>query len=142
MSLFYDAEEEKLLQTNLKKICTLHRKIELDTIEPTKEERKFIRNIIDKFIKKRNRIVYGGFAYDLYIKKQSKGEDYIYDDDLHIITISKAKCSHFETILKTLAHEMIHMKRYRTKAWDQHDAEVRRYAKAIADEFCFDPLEL
>lgn len=82
MSLFYDAEEEKLLQTNLKKICTLHRKIELDTIEPTKEERKFIRNIIDKFIKKRNRIVYGGFAYDLYIKKQSKGEDYIYDDDL------------------------------------------------------------
>jgi hypothetical protein len=67
---------------------------------------------------------------------------YIFDDEIHIITISKAKCSHFETILKTLAHEMIHMKRHRTKAWDQHDAVFRRYAKAIADEFGFDPLEL
>jgi len=67
---------------------------------------------------------------------------YVYDDDIHIITISKAKCSHFETILKTLAHEMIHMKRYRTNAWDQHDAVFRRYAKSIADEFGFDPLEL
>ena len=26
---------------------------------------------------------------------------YVFDDDIHIITISKAKCSHFETILKT-----------------------------------------
>ena len=67
---------------------------------------------------------------------------YVYDDDIHIITISKAKCSHFETILKTLAHEMIHMKRYKTKAWDQHDAVFRRYAKSIANEFGFDPLEL
>jgi hypothetical protein len=67
---------------------------------------------------------------------------YVFDDDVHIITISRAKCSHFETILKTLAHEMIHMKRYRTKSWDQHDAVFRRYAKSIADEFGFDPLEL
>ena len=67
---------------------------------------------------------------------------YVFDNDIHIITISKAKCSHFETILKTLAHEMIHMKRHRTKSWDQHDAVFRRYAKAIADEFGFDPLEL
>jgi uncharacterized protein YjaZ len=67
---------------------------------------------------------------------------YVYDDDIHIITISRAKCSHFETILKTLAHEMIHMKRYKNKAWDQHDVTFRRYAKAVADEFGFDPLEL
>jgi len=67
---------------------------------------------------------------------------YVFDDDIHIITISKAKCSHFETILKTLAHEMIHMKRFKTKHWDKHDAVFRRYAKSIADEFGFDPLEL
>ena len=67
---------------------------------------------------------------------------YVFDDDLHIITISKAKCSHFETILKTLAHEMIHCKRYKHKDWDQHDAVFRRYAKQVADEFGFDPLEL
>jgi len=67
---------------------------------------------------------------------------YIFEDDMHLITISKAKCSHFETILKTLAHEMIHMKRYRNKNWDKHDAVFRRYATAVADEFGFDPLEL
>ena len=58
---------------------------------------------------------------------------YVYDDDIHIITISKAKCSNFETI---------HMKRFKTKHWDKHDAVFRRYAKSIADEFGFDPLEL
>jgi hypothetical protein len=67
---------------------------------------------------------------------------YVYDDDVHIITISKAKCAHFETILKTLAHEIVHMKRFKTKDWDKHDAVFRRYAKQIADEFGFDPLEL
>jgi hypothetical protein len=67
---------------------------------------------------------------------------YCYDNDIHVITISKAKCSHFETILKTLAHEMIHMKRFRSIHWDKHDAIFRRYAKQVADEFGFDPLEL
>ena len=67
---------------------------------------------------------------------------YVFDDDIHIITISKAKCSHFETILKTLAHEMIHCKRYKTRNWDKHDKVFRKYASQIADEFGFDPLEL
>ena len=67
---------------------------------------------------------------------------YVFDDDIHVITISKAKCSHFETILKTLAHEIIHMKRFRSKVWDQHDATFRRFAKQVADEFGWDYLEL
>lgn len=67
---------------------------------------------------------------------------YVYEDDIHTITVSSAKCSHYETWLKTLAHEMIHMKRYKTSGWDKHDAVFRRYAKQISDEFGFDPLEL
>jgi len=75
-------------------------------------------------------------------EEQDSYGTYVFDDDIHIITISKAKCCFFETILKTLAHELIHLKRYKTKKWDQHDAVFRRYAKQVADEFGFDPLEL
>jgi hypothetical protein len=60
----------------------------------------------------------------------------------HIVTISKEKCGHLDTVIKTLAHEMIHMRRHKTTKWDQHDAIFRRYAKQIADELGFDPLEL
>ena len=67
---------------------------------------------------------------------------YIFDDDMHLITISKAKCSHFETILKTLAHELIHCKRYKSRNWDKHDKIFRNYAAQIADEFGWDHLEL
>jgi nucleosome binding factor SPN SPT16 subunit len=67
---------------------------------------------------------------------------YVFDDDIHIITISKAKCSHFETILKTLSHELIHLKRYKSKNWDKHDKIFRKYAAQIADEFGWDRLEL
>lgn len=78
----------------------------------------------------------------LVTKEEDALGSYIYDDDIHTITISKAKCNHFETILKTLAHELIHMKRYKTQHWDKHDAVFRRYAKSIADEFGWDHLEL
>ena len=63
-------------------------------------------------------------------------------DEEHIITISKAKCSHFETIIKTLAHEVIHMKRMKFEDWDKHNAAFKRYSKQISAEFGFDPLEL
>ena len=67
---------------------------------------------------------------------------YEYDGEMHIVTLSRAKCHHYETWLKTLCHEMIHMKRYKTHDWDKHDAIFRRYAAQIAKEFNFDPLEL
>jgi hypothetical protein len=67
-------------------------------------------------------------------------------DNVHIITISKAKCAHFETILKTLCHELIHLKiagpTGDRKGWDQHDYKFKLYSKQVADEFGFDHLEL
>jgi hypothetical protein len=67
-------------------------------------------------------------------------------DDIHIITISKAKCAHFETILKTLAHECIHMKIAGAtgdgRGWDKHDYKFKMFSKQVADEFGFDHLEL
>jgi hypothetical protein len=80
----------------------------------------------------------------------TKDEDcygsYVYDDDLHVITISSAKCGHFETILKTLAHECCHMKIAGPtgdgEGWDKHHYRFKQLSKSIADEFGYDPLEL
>jgi hypothetical protein len=70
---------------------------------------------------------------------------YLYDEDeapSHVITISKERCGHLNTVIQTMAHEMIHLKRHKTKAWDQHDDKFRKYAKDIADELGFDPASL
>ena len=69
---------------------------------------------------------------------------YVFDDEInmHIITISKAKCGHLDTLIKTLAHEVIHMTRGKTSKYSAHDAYFRRKASAIALELGFDPLEL
>jgi trehalose-6-phosphate synthase len=71
---------------------------------------------------------------------------YMYEPDsetfCHELTISREHHSHLATVIRTLAHEMIHMRRHKTSRWDQHDAVFRRYAHQIAQELGFDPLEL
>jgi len=69
---------------------------------------------------------------------------YIYDDEIekHVITISKEKNGHLETVIKTMAHEVIHMKRHNTQYWAAHDQVFRKYATAVAKELGFDPQEL
>ena len=72
---------------------------------------------------------------------------YLFDDGgeyEHIITISSARCGHLDTVIRTMAHEMIHMSRSNTvtDAWTKHDSTFRRRAHKIATELGFDPLEL
>ena len=69
---------------------------------------------------------------------------YVYDDikEKHILTISKVKNGHLLTIIKTMSHEMIHMKRWQTSGWDKHDVVFRRFATQISNELGFDPNEL
>lgn len=72
---------------------------------------------------------------------------YTYDDGEdheHIITISAARCGHLDTVIRTMAHEMIHMSRSGTitDAWLRHDATFRRRAHKISASLGFDPLEL
>lgn len=80
MSLYYDPDEEILLQENLKNICTVHRTLELTKVEPTKQERDLIRQHVFSFIKKKKKIIYGGFAYHKLIEKKSNYQDFIYND--------------------------------------------------------------
>ena len=67
---------------------------------------------------------------------------YVHDDHYHIITISRAKNGHFQTVIRTLAHEIIHMLRGKTPKYALHDAYFLAKSRQVAEEFGFDPLEL
>lgn len=72
---------------------------------------------------------------------------YLYDDGEefeHTIQISQARCGHLDTVIRTMAHEMIHASRHNTitEAWMKHDKTFRRRAHLVSVELGFDPLEL
>lgn len=72
---------------------------------------------------------------------------YLYDDGEkweHIITISSARCGWLETVIRTMAHEMIHMSFHRRKGnkWAQHGKEFRSRCFLVGKELGLDPLEL
>ena len=70
---------------------------------------------------------------------------YLYDtgeEYEHTITISSARCSHLDTVIRVLCHECIHMSRHKTNKWTHHDKEFRNRAHRISSELGFDPLEL
>ena len=66
------------------------------------------------------------------------------DEHEHTITISASRCGFLETVIKTIAHEMIHASRSGTvsDAWLKHDASFRRKAHQIGVSCGFDSLEL
>jgi hypothetical protein len=71
---------------------------------------------------------------------------YLYDDGeshAHTITISDARCGHLDTVIRTMAHEMIHMSFYRRQGykWAHHGKEFRTRCH-MCKELGFDPLEL
>lgn len=61
----------------------------------------------------------------------------------HVIRISRAKVGFLETLIKTVAHEMVHLHLYRTgyKEWDSHDKKFEYYANRISTTMGFDPKE-
>lgn len=70
---------------------------------------------------------------------------YRYDESLdkpHIITISRLKNEFFETIQRSLAHEICHMSFWKTGAWDKHGKAFRTRTRAVAREYGWDSLEL
>ena len=83
----------------------------------------------------------------LFVATNSKevyGEYTPDDDDFHIIRISGAKHGHLDTMIKTVAHEMIHMVLYRrrNKEWAEHDATFSAMAEQVCKYLGYDPREL
>jgi hypothetical protein len=64
----------------------------------------------------------------------------------HVITISTAKCGHLDTVLKTLAHEIIHMICYlespKTDKYTSHKGLFLKLQKRVANSLGYDPKEL
>jgi hypothetical protein len=64
----------------------------------------------------------------------------------HTITISTAKCGHLDTVMKTLAHEIIHMICYieapKTEKYTSHKGLFLKLQKRVANHLGFDPKEL
>lgn len=72
--MYHDSEEEKLLLTNIDKICQKHRQIELKKVYPYEKDKQIIHKIIEDFIKENKCIVYGGRAYDILINIKNNKE--------------------------------------------------------------------
>ena len=69
----------------------------------------------------------------------------LFEPDPNTISISSGRCSHFDTITKTLIHEMVHLYCYHTKEdnYEEHsNAKFKRVIKQVATLYGFDPKEL
>lgn len=70
---------------------------------------------------------------------------YEYDESLskpHIFSISQARCGHYDTVVRSMAHEMIHCSRHKSGKWTLHDAMFKRRKTSVGIELGFDPKEL
>ena len=67
-----------------------------------------------------------------------------YEPDPHKITISSAKHAHLDTIIRTMAHEMIHLYLFTRKdpLWDKHTKTFLDAAAKVSHVLGFDPKEL
>ena len=69
--------------------------------------------------------------------------EYIAENGVHIITLSSLVISQPSTLLRTLAHEMIHLKQNvdgeETKA--EHNASFKRHAARVSRLHGYDPRE-
>ena len=67
-----------------------------------------------------------------------------YEPDPHKITISSAKHAHLDTVIRTMAHEMIHLHLFLRKDpnWDKHTKSFLDAAEKVSITLGFDPKEL
>ena len=58
----------------------------------------------------------------------------------HIIRLSSCKIGHLDTAIKTMAHEMVHLKLFidKYRHWDKHDARFKALSDPMCKEFGFD----
>ena len=68
----------------------------------------------------------------------------MFEPDPHKITLSSAKHAHLDTVIRTIAHEMIHLHLYIRKDhdWDKHTKTLLDCAAKVSHTLCFDPKEL
>jgi hypothetical protein len=67
-----------------------------------------------------------------------------YEPEPHTIRISDAKNGHLDTVIRTVAHEIIHLKLFvdDKATWDKHGRSFLSLSKKVATTLGFDPKEL
>jgi len=67
-----------------------------------------------------------------------------YEPEPHTIRISYAKLSWVDHTIRTVAHELCHMRLYirGSKSWDKHDAQFTKLSHRVATQLGYDPKEL
>ena len=68
----------------------------------------------------------------------------MFEPEPHKITISSAKHAHLDTVIRTMAHEMIHLHLFLRKDpdWDKHTKVFLDAAEKVSHSLGFDPKEL
>ena len=68
----------------------------------------------------------------------------MFEPEPHKITISSAKHAHLDTVIRTMAHEMIHLHLFIRKdpLWDKHSKTFLDAAAKVSTTLGFDPKEL
>ena len=77
----YTTSQSEYIKKNLDKLAKAAAKQKLLLLEPTIDEYKKVMNIIKDYIRKKKRIIYGGYAINALLINKNKNEG-IYDDDL------------------------------------------------------------
>ena len=77
-------------------------------------------------------------------KAKDRIGSYIWNGKVHRITISAEFVGHYDTLVRTMAHEMIHLSQESSGDSNgaQHNADFRRRAALVAKYHGFDPKEL
>lgn len=67
----------------------------------------------------------------------------LYDcvDENHIICVSSSNVGHNQTLMRTMAHEMCHLKQCIRGQETDHDKQFKALAAAVCDANGFDPVE-
>lgn len=67
----------------------------------------------------------------------------LYEPEPHTITLSTLKNGHLDTLVRSIAHEMVHMKLYikGDAHWHGHEHSFTELADSVCDLLGFDPKE-
>ena len=72
----YSTDHTDVINKNIKKLEDKANEYVMINQEPNVEERNASRKVIKEFIKKKNRIVYGGYAQNSLIKEKNEGDQF------------------------------------------------------------------
>ena len=81
MVILYSKDDMKLMEDSIDNIINDARRVTLKKLEPTLKEYKEVMEIILNYIKKNNRVIYGGYGWNQLIIKKNP-DDRIYSKDM------------------------------------------------------------